>query len=375
MAFPVIRSRLIRTTASIHGGGRLLSISTSFPKDPHFSPSSADPYSAAAFTTAAASSTLHESSGTSPPPPPASSGSSFIKFLKFTLISAVTGAAATVGYATYAYTSDEVEEKAKAFRASKFAVGDNASFIDKIQASVCTTAMKASVEAIALYLDYRRMIEERVRDFTEPSSDKLLPDLLPHEQHVYTLVLDLSETLIHSDWKRERGWRTFKRPGLDAFLEHLSQFYEIVVYSDQMSTYVDDIVGRLVNSNPQISIRSALGRAATKYQDGQHYRDLSKLNRDPSRIIYVSAHALESSLQPENSVQIKPWTPEDMDDTVLLDLIPFLEFIARNGRVDVRQVIASYEGRDIAKEFIERSKENLKRMQEKNQKRSVWWRR
>ena len=35
--------------------------------------------------------------------------------------------------------------------------------------------------------------------------------------------------------KRDRGWRTFKRPGVDAFLEHLAKFYEIVVYSDQLS--------------------------------------------------------------------------------------------------------------------------------------------
>lgn len=34
--------------------------------------------------------------------------------------------------------------------------------------------------------------------------------------------------------QRDRGWRTFKRPGVDAFLEHMAQFYEIVVYSDQL---------------------------------------------------------------------------------------------------------------------------------------------
>ena len=38
--------------------------------------------------------------------------------------------------------------------------------------------------------------------------------------------------------KRERGWRTFKRPGVDAFLEHLAKFYEIVVYSDQLSMVI-----------------------------------------------------------------------------------------------------------------------------------------
>lgn len=48
------------------------------------------------------------------------------------------------------------------------------------------------------------------------------------------------------------------------------------------------------------------------------------LNRDPAKVIYISGHALESSLQPENSVPIKPWQGEQ-DDTALLDLIPFLE--------------------------------------------------
>lgn len=57
---------------------------------------------------------------------------------------------------------------------------------------------------------------------------------------------------------------------------------------------------------------------------GSFLQDLEKLNRDPSRIIYVSGHALETSLQPANCVPIKPWKLE-MDDTSLLDLIPFLE--------------------------------------------------
>jgi import inner membrane translocase subunit TIM50 len=53
-------------------------------------------------------------------------------------------------------------------------------------------------------------------------------------------------------------------------------------------------------------------------------QDLSKLNRKPEQVIYLSAHALETCLQPENCVEIKPFTLES-DDTRLLDLIPFLE--------------------------------------------------
>ena len=48
------------------------------------------------------------------------------------------------------------------------------------------------------------------------------------------------------------------------------------------------------------------------------------LNRDPSRILYLSGNALETSLQPENCVPIKQWKGET-EDTELLDIIPFLE--------------------------------------------------
>lgn len=119
------------------------------------------------------------------------------------------------------------------------------------------------------------------------------------------------------------------------------------------------------------------------------------LNRDPAKVIYISGHALESSLQPENSVQVKPWQGEQ-EDTSLVDLIPFLECkhwnynfvcvsqanlldkwfifysfsvgicclhcldsdVAKHRPADIRTVLASYQGHDVANEFIERSKEH-----------------
>ncbi|KZV29515.1 hypothetical protein F511_00793 [Dorcoceras hygrometricum] len=260
--------------------------------------------------------------GNQPPPPPIEAPTSpqvagdkknSWSLLKYGLIAAVTGGFVTAGYATY-----------------------------------------VPAKLIDMYLDLRRLTEEHVRGFTEPTSDKLLPDLHPLEQHVFTLVLDLNKTLIFSDWKRDRGWRTFKRPGVDAFLEHLAQFYEIVVYSDELSMYVDPVVERL---DPKHCIRYRLSRGATRYTDGKHFRDLSMLNRDPAKVIYISGHALESCLQRENCVPVKEWQGE-ADDTVLLDLIPFLEYVAKHRPADIRTVLASYEGRDIAKEFLERSKEH-----------------
>ncbi|KAK1387228.1 Mitochondrial import inner membrane translocase subunit TIM50 [Heracleum sosnowskyi] len=296
-----------------------------------------------------------------------------MRLLKYGVFASVAGIFGTTGYATYAYSVDEIEEKTKAYRASaNVAVQDDGTILGKYQAKIYSAAAAVPAKLLEVYIDGRRSIEEHVRGFTEPSSDKLLPDLHPMEQGAFTLVLDLNETLIYSDWKRDRGWRTFKRPGVDAFLEHLAKFYELVVYSDQLSMYVDPSVERL---DPNHYIRFKLSRSATKYQNQKHYRDLSMLNRDPSRVLYLSGNALETSLQPENCVPIKQWKGET-EDTELLDIIPFLEYVATHRPNDIRPVIASYKGRDIAKEFIERSKEVQKKLQEqKQQQQGRLWRR
>lgn len=350
----LLRSRL--WSAGSRGTRRLSSEATA---NPHREP-----------IVAAAANSQPPPPSSAPPPPHSSTGTGrkSWNFLKISLIAALTGGLATAGYATYAYTLDEVEEKTKALRASsKYTIDDDASSLEKIQALLYSGAMTVPAKLAELYIDLRKLSEEHVKGFTEPTSEKLLPDLHPLEQHVFTLVLDLNETLIYSDWKRDRGWRTFKRPGVDAFLEQLAQYYEIIVYSDQLQMYVDPVIERL---DPKHCIRYRLSRGATRYQDGKHYRDLSKLNRDPKKILYLSAHASESSLQPENGVPIKPWKLEP-DDTALVDLIPFLEYVAHHRPADIRPVLSSYQGCDIAKEFIERSKEHQRRMQEQ-QKGRLW---
>ncbi len=49
-------------------------------------------------------------------------------------------------------------------------------------------------------------------------------------------------------------------------------------------------------------------------------------------------------------LQLKPWKLES-DDTQLLDLLPFLEAVVRTHVSDVRDVVKSYEGKDIAAAF------------------------
>ncbi|KAL2621480.1 hypothetical protein R1flu_001685 [Riccia fluitans] len=287
--------------------------------------------------------------------------------------------AAAVGvsaYVTYAYPVDDVEKYVSSLKASAFPASDarhskateDVNLTERIRRTIYSTTVSGFAKVADFYIDVRKSLEDQVRGFSAPSTNKLLPDLAPQEKHIYTLVLDLNETIVYSDWKRDRGWSTFKRPGVDAFLEQLAQYYEIVIYSDQLSFYVDPIVDRL---DPKGCIRYRLSRDATQYINGKHMRDISKLNRDPSRVIYIAGHAAETSLQPENALTIKPWKLE-ADDTTLFDHIPFLEYVARNRPADIRAVLASYHGHDIPSEFRLRHKEYQRRMQERKQQNRFW---
>lgn len=123
------------------------------------------------------------------------------RFLKYGLIGALTGATAAVGYVTNAYTSEEIDHKTKSFRESvNYKVGDDALPIDKCKGFLYSGVLTVPAKTIELYLHLRTVAEEQIKRYTGPTSDKLLPDLHPSEQHVFTLVLDLNETLLHTDW-------------------------------------------------------------------------------------------------------------------------------------------------------------------------------
>ena len=208
-------------------------------------------------------------------------------------------------------------------------------------------------------LALRQWMDDQSHNYLDPISDKLLPDHPPQAEYIpHTLVLDLDDTLINSNWKRERGWRVFKRPGVDGFLKHMSQFYEMVIFTDQLMTYGDPIIERL---DPTRYVTHRLYRESAQYKNGEYIRDLSKLNRDMGQILYISSKPRSAELHPANVIPIKPWTYEDgSKDTALLDLMPFLESIVRLNVQDVRVVLDSYKkemettGKDIPQIFRER---------------------
>jgi mitochondrial import inner membrane translocase subunit TIM50 len=67
----------------------------------------------------------------------------------------------------------------------------------------------------------------------------------------------------------------------------------------------------------------------------------------------VDTKAEHAKYQPENSIILPPWEGK-ANDKGLVNLIPFLEYIAAMGIPDVREAIKSFEGKDIPTEFARR---------------------
>lgn len=143
---------------------------------------------------------------------------------------------------------------------------------------------------------YDKVYEYVIAPYAEPSRDKLLPDVPPQlkGRERPTLVVSLDGTLIESQWTRQFGWRYIKRPGVDEFLAQLSGLYEIVVWTDCLST-AEVAIDRL---DPRRCIRHRLYRDATTYSDGLHKKDLAALNRDLDKCLIIDCDARCYSFQP-----------------------------------------------------------------------------
>ncbi|KKA28572.1 hypothetical protein TD95_002911 [Thielaviopsis punctulata] len=196
----------------------------------------------------------------------------------------------------------------------------------------------------------RARMTETVSYYQEPAFEKLLPELDASLQKPYTLCISLEDMLVHSSWDRQRGWALAKRPGVDYFLRYLSQYYELVLFTSVPSMNALPTIQKL---DPFQFIMFPLFREATKYEDGEIVKDLSYLNRDLSKVIMIDTNARHVRKQPENAIILPKWkgNPRDTD---LVDLVPFLEYLATMQTSDVRKVIKSFEGKKIPEEFSRR---------------------
>ena len=162
-----------------------------------------------------------------------------------------------------------------------------------------------------------------------------------------TLVLDLDETLVNvkiSKVNSNQGCLLF-RPGLDEFLENLSQWYEIIIFTAATKDYADAILDEIDINGDLFSYR--LYREHTTIIGNDYVKDISLIGRDLDKMIIVDNMAQNFKLQKENGILIHSFWGDDEYDVALIELEKILWNVAQE-RCDVRISLRKYKD-DILK--------------------------
>ncbi|XP_048751736.1 CTD nuclear envelope phosphatase 1-like [Ostrea edulis] len=173
-----------------------------------------------------------------------------------------------------------------------------------------------------------------------------------------TLVLDLDETLIHSHHdgvlrqtvkpgtppdfvlkvnidRHPVRFFVHKRPHVDYFLEVVSQWYELVVFTASMEIYGAAVADKLDN-NRNI-LRRRYYRQHCRFEFGSYTKSLVEINEDLSSIFILDNSPIAYKYFEDNAIPIKSWF-SDATDTSLLCLLPMLDALRFCN--DVRSVLS-----------------------------------
>ncbi|KAH8348058.1 hypothetical protein KR084_003540 [Drosophila pseudotakahashii] len=191
-----------------------------------------------------------------------------------------------------------------------------------------------------------------------------------------TLILDLDETLVHSCYSdpdthdnvgcnqlpegaqpdyvlsvsieglEPISFRVFKRPHVDEFLDFVSKWYDLVIYTASLEVYAAQVVDLLDAGRGMMPRR--FYRQHCRASTSLISKDLTLVNPDMSGTLIIDNSPYAYRDFPDNAVPIKTFI-YDPDDTELLKLLPFLD--ALRFTKDVRSIL----GRRVNRSTLVRS--------------------
>ncbi|CAL1539652.1 unnamed protein product [Lymnaea stagnalis] len=179
---------------------------------------------------------------------------------------------------------------------------------------------------------------------SRPSDKYLLPTVRHQDMNKKCIVIDLDETLVHSSFKPINNADfivpveidgtvhqvyVLKRPHVDEFLQRMGELFECVLFTASLAKYADPVADLLDKWNV---FRCRLFRESCVFHRGNYVKDLSRLGRDLNQVVIIDNSPASYIFHPDNAVAVTSWFDE-MNDTELLDLIPFFERLARADNV------------------------------------------
>ena len=176
------------------------------------------------------------------------------------------------------------------------------------------------------------------------------PYLKEKNKKNYSLVLDLDETLIHFKLNaNEKGEGILKlRPGIFTFLDKISEFYEIILFTESSEDYIKLMLMAFNNEKNKQYFDFILNRKHALIEGNDFIKDLNRLGRPLNKTIIIDNLQQNFKLQKENGIMIKPFWGEDNEDTALFALNDILtKIVIEFG--DVRKGIIKYKDDILSK--------------------------
>ncbi|XP_065842320.1 CTD nuclear envelope phosphatase 1-like [Oscarella lobularis] len=171
-----------------------------------------------------------------------------------------------------------------------------------------------------------------------------------------TLVLDLDETLIHSHHdgfnfarqmakpsyppdfilkvvelerrvgeieRRPTRFFVHKRPHVDYFLDVVSQWYDLAVFTASVEVYGAAVADKLDSNRNVLNRRFYRQHCTTSLLTG-FAKDLTKVSSDLSSVVLIDNSPGAYRDYPNNAIPIESWI-SDPYDTCLLNMLPVLD--------------------------------------------------
>ena len=182
------------------------------------------------------------------------------------------------------------------------------------------------------------------------------PYLKTQNSKKYTLVLDLDETLVNFKIKKGREGYVRLRPFLFGFLEEVSQYYELIIFTSATEAYANSVIEAIEHDKKYFDY--IFYRQHTIIVGNDFVKDLTRIGRPLNSTIIIDNMPQNFRFQKENGICIKPFWGQDSSDKTLYDLMPILLDIAKNGG-DVRISLNTYKDEIIGKISSNISKNKL----------------
>ena len=170
---------------------------------------------------------------------------------------------------------------------------------------------------------------------------KIPPFLKLKNNKKYTLVLGLENTLVNIKIDEEGQMLCHLRPGLISFMNGLKPFYEIISFTKLSKDYSDIIIKEIEGNKKLFDYN--LYREHCTLIGREFIKDISRIGRDMSKIIFVDGLKDNLRFHSLNGILIKPYNGKnDRDDKALFELKKLLILFFRLGYEDIRVAIKNY---------------------------------